>query len=60
MSKSLAQRVSERLAPAKPPGEVKKSSLMLDAIREFRNAKTDEEAEEAFLGCLEISKLEVD
>lgn len=56
--KSLAERVAERMSPKK--AEAKKPSLMLDAIREFRNAKTDEEALEAFRGCLEINQLDVE
>ena len=58
-SKSLVERVAERLAP-KQREKAKKPNLMLDAIKEFRNAKTDEEALEAFRGLQEISQLDVD
>ena len=58
--KSLLERVADRMSPKKKQPEDQKANLMRDAIREFRNAKTDEEAEEAFRGCLEISKLEVE
>jgi hypothetical protein len=57
-TKSLAERVSEKLLPKK--AEAKKPDFFLDAVRELRNAKTDEEAAEALRGCIEISKLDVD
>lgn len=50
LAKQLVERAAARLAPKAAP----KRDVLLDAMREFRGAKSDEEALEAMKGFMEL------